>query len=525
VEGLLAHQVFVTHAREDLDVALRVCAILEADGIICWLGSRDAPATKNKAASNLEAIRTSDLVLLIFSAAANASPYVLRDIERAIAYERPVLSIHLDDANPNASLEYYLNLWQWLDASGAIEDRRGEIVAAVRGQLGFAARTRLVLPEAASPVSNAAQELGPSSDESGEPRGRPLWTLVVALVSLVVVAALGLGLGFGLTQSQDTWTELFPQGPLPAGRDAPSMVLDPRDATLVMFGGVNTTGPLDDSWTYDPKANIWTDLKPSGPVPAARWGHALAFDAATRRVILFGGYDGTTYHNDTWAYDPGANTWTDLKPSGSVPDARAGCRMVYDPSARRLILFGGGSGGEYEREPLTTTFDDTWSYDAAANTWTKLMPAGQSPPAREAHAMAYDPSIQKVVLFGGRNYDADVDYNDTWAFDPSSDSWMELKPSSALPPERCSFSMTYDPSSDRLVLFGGLHRAAASQHLSDIWGYDAVANTWTELPTKGPGPAAREYPALVYCPSIDRVVMFGGASPRASLNDTWILEQ
>ena len=83
----------------------------------------------------LEAIRTSDLVLLIFSASANASPTVLRDIERAIAYERPVLSLHLDDATPNASLEYYLNLWQWLDASGGVEDKRDDILAAVRAQL------------------------------------------------------------------------------------------------------------------------------------------------------------------------------------------------------------------------------------------------------------------------------------------------------------------------------------------------------------------------------------------------------
>ncbi len=43
-------------------------------------------------------------------------PLVLREIERAVAYERPVLSIHLDDAVPNPSLEYYLNLWQWLEA-------------------------------------------------------------------------------------------------------------------------------------------------------------------------------------------------------------------------------------------------------------------------------------------------------------------------------------------------------------------------------------------------------------------------
>jgi hypothetical protein len=131
----MAHQVFLSHARQDADPAARICALLEAEGVGCWLGSRDAVSRKDKAAANLEAIRTSDLVLLVFSSAANASATVLREVERAIAYERPVLSVHLDDALPNASLEYYLNLWQWLDASGGVDHKREDIIAAVREQL------------------------------------------------------------------------------------------------------------------------------------------------------------------------------------------------------------------------------------------------------------------------------------------------------------------------------------------------------------------------------------------------------
>ncbi len=114
----MAHQVFVSYATEDLDTASGVCALLEADGIGCWMAPRDLKTETDYAAATLEAIRVSDLVLLIFSASANTSPYVLREIERAVAYERPVLSIHTDDALPNPSIEYYLNLWQWLMRSG-----------------------------------------------------------------------------------------------------------------------------------------------------------------------------------------------------------------------------------------------------------------------------------------------------------------------------------------------------------------------------------------------------------------------
>jgi hypothetical protein len=85
---------------EDADTASRVCALLEAEEIACWAAVRDLEDGVDPAAAVLQAIRTSDLVLLIFSARANTSPTVLRDVERAIAYERPVLSIHLDTLRP-----------------------------------------------------------------------------------------------------------------------------------------------------------------------------------------------------------------------------------------------------------------------------------------------------------------------------------------------------------------------------------------------------------------------------------------
>jgi hypothetical protein len=36
----------------------------------------------------------------------------------------------------------------------------------------------------------------------------------------------------------------------------------------------------------------WTQVADTGP--SARFGHALTFDAARKRVLLFGGYDGSS---------------------------------------------------------------------------------------------------------------------------------------------------------------------------------------------------------------------------------------
>ena len=185
----MAHQVFLSYATEDADSARLLCRVLEAEeGIRCWLAPRDVPAGTDYAAAILDAIKDAGLVLLLFSASTNASPYVLREIERAVAYERPVLSVRLDGATPNSSLEYYLNMLQWLDAPRGIESKRREIVAAVRKQLeggetGLASLSSALAPPTAPPFI-AASALPPTPTDARSPEGeRKLVTVLAAGVS------------------------------------------------------------------------------------------------------------------------------------------------------------------------------------------------------------------------------------------------------------------------------------------------------------------------------------------------------
>ena len=50
-----------------------------------------------------------DLVLLIFSTHANNSPYVLREVDRAVAYKLPLLALRVDETVPSSSIEYYVH--------------------------------------------------------------------------------------------------------------------------------------------------------------------------------------------------------------------------------------------------------------------------------------------------------------------------------------------------------------------------------------------------------------------------------
>ena len=478
------HQVFVSHATEDEGAASRVCEMLEADGIGCWLACRDATTKKDRSAESLEAIRTSDLVLVVFSAAANASQNVLHELEKAVACKRPVLPLRVDDATPSVALERYFDLASRPDAIISSEAEKK--------------------PESAEDTRAAKR---------WRPRPR---TIAIAAALAVLVAAVGLGLGLGLDRHHAGWVELSPSGTIPPARNAHAMTYDPITQRMIVFGGTSSILVFNRLWAFDPVGDSWVKLETRDVPPSARVYSSLVFEPTTQRLIAFGGLDefAPAYSDATMAYDPTAGIWTSLRPGVAVPSARARHTLVYDPGTGTTILFGGLVGGD----PPDTVFGDTWAYDPVANTWTELKPAGSLPSPRGGHAMAYDPVGKRMILFGGGT--ASARFNDTWAYDPVANTWTELKPAGTLPSPRSGHAMAYDPISKRMILFGG--GATEKSLLDDTWAYDPAANTWTELELSGAVPPARGSTCLVYDPNTQRLIMFGGAGPSGSdYADTW----
>jgi N-acetylneuraminic acid mutarotase len=212
------------------------------------------------------------------------------------------------------------------------------------------------------------------------------------------------------TPGTNTWDKLDPSGGTPSPRSAHSMVSDPATRRLIMFGGWNESVCFNDTWAYDPVQNEWTQINAAGPKPDTRWGHAAAYDETTGRVIIFGGWNETTCFNDTWAYDPVAHTWEQLQPSGDQPAPRVGASMVYNRPDRLLVMFGGSNADE------SKFFNETWTYDPADNSWNELTPAGAIPGGRFFSPLVYLPATGQDVMFGGGG--GVTLFDDTWAFTP-----------------------------------------------------------------------------------------------------------
>ena len=118
----------------------------------------------------------------------------------------------------------------------------------------------------------------------------------MAIAGAAALAACGvLGMAPAAVQASSasvpTWTK---QAPVvhPLARNEPAMAYDAATRTVVLFGGlVSGQGggrfPLGDTWTWN--GTTWTKQYP--PVhPLAQAGAAMAYDAATGTAVLFGGY-------------------------------------------------------------------------------------------------------------------------------------------------------------------------------------------------------------------------------------------
>lgn len=108
--------VFVSYSQADRAVALAIVDRLEEERMRCWIAPRDVTPAADWAAAIVEAIAAARVMVLVFSASANASPQVRREVERAVHRQVPVLPFRVEDVLPSSSLEYFLSTQHWLDA-------------------------------------------------------------------------------------------------------------------------------------------------------------------------------------------------------------------------------------------------------------------------------------------------------------------------------------------------------------------------------------------------------------------------
>jgi adenylate cyclase len=133
----MAHDVFLSYSSADRATANAVVAELEAQGVRCWVAPRDISAGSEYGQEIIEAVKSCRICVVVFSASANASPHVRREVERAVSAGKQLVPFRIEDLAPTGAMEYALGSTHWLDAfAGPLAPHATELVATVRRLLG-----------------------------------------------------------------------------------------------------------------------------------------------------------------------------------------------------------------------------------------------------------------------------------------------------------------------------------------------------------------------------------------------------
>lgn len=196
---------------------------------------------------------------------------------------------------------------------------------------------------------------------------------------------------------------------------------DTDNKQFVFYAGGRT-------FRYDPATRQWKDLNPASDPEKALGGvllwSSMCYDRHNKQFVLFGGGNIQTARGDagTWTYSPTSNTWTQLH-LDKQPPPRANSRLVYDPLAKKIVLFGG--------DQLDQLLADTWAFDVVTRQWEERSPA-RGPSPRAGHALLWLPKAKKVLLLGGYGYASEVGYIggfyrrppiETWIYDTAANRW------------------------------------------------------------------------------------------------------
>jgi hypothetical protein len=345
-----------------------------------------------------------------------------------------------------------------------------------------------------------------------DPRHCPSGEIEVCIANTIVMRDAALAILNGEV-APPTWFQLAPTGSSPVARYNPSAAYDSANHRMIVFGGSDWTGDLNDTWLLvnadgQHGAPAWYQLATAGAPPAGYYSTGM-YDPNSNRMIVFGGA-GTdvwvlTNANATGTTQP---TWTKLKTSATISNLPTILtdweKCTYDPVRNVMMVYDSTAG--------------VWVLTHANGlggtpTWTLLTIPGTGPSGRAAFTTVYDPASNRMIVFGGGG--GGVDFNDMWALtnangQSGSPAWIPLPAGTAtLPAPRSGHTAVYDPASDSMTIFGGIGLPAetwTAKHASGL----TKPPVWTLVDDGTLAPAPRVYESAVLDTNSFSMIVFAG---------------
>ncbi|MGO8738806.1 toll/interleukin-1 receptor domain-containing protein [Rhodoblastus sp.] len=192
----MARDVFISYEKGDLATAEAIARKLEKSGVSVWYAPRDLLPGENWVDALPRALGGCRLVVLIYSPRSDGSEFVVREVNYATTFKKPIIPFCLSPINKSSGLGFIVSTSQWLDAyPPPLGPHFDKLIATVRVRL--AQRPASAPAAGAKGAPAARQTVALMSDvRSSGPRAiaevKKMTPVVVALALVLVVAVVGL---------------------------------------------------------------------------------------------------------------------------------------------------------------------------------------------------------------------------------------------------------------------------------------------------------------------------------------------
>jgi hypothetical protein len=300
----------------------------------------------------------------------------------------------------------------------------------------------------------------------------------------------------------------------PSPRTLVRSAYDAGAGQIVMFGGqsafdTGTQLTYDSSETWIYNGGRWIQ-RHTAHAPTHRSFHAMVYDAARSRVVLFGGrfqkpaeFTNYEFLSDTWVWKN--NDWAQIV-TANAPSPRQGTDMAYDPVRDRIVLYG-GSSSDFTTALVTNVYD-TWEFDGTD--WTKVGTDEQVKVNRPI--LEFDAARGETIMMGQNAELVPIMFR----YKPDSHTWEEIKPEK-MPTCVNDAAMVYQNHKRTLLLLGGVCGFGTSG-ADQTWEWNGT--NWIEIDTPF-DPSRVTGHAMSYDMRQFQTVVFGGttigaAAPRST---------
>jgi N-acetylneuraminic acid mutarotase len=228
-----------------------------------------------------------------------------------------------------------------------------------------------------------------------------------------------------------------------------------NNGEMIVWGGWNETSDVNTGARYNPVTDTWIAITTT-LAPSARTGATAIWTgsgANNGEMIVWGGFNGTTYLNTGARYNPVTDIWTPITTT-NAPTARSSYVALWTGSGG--ILGGATNGGAMYGDMIiwggangAGSLNTGARYNPTTDSWTPITTTNAPVPSYGATAIW---TGSEMIVWGGGGGNGSALSNSGARYNPITDRWTPITSINA-PSERTGHSAVW--TGRRMIIWGG----------------------------------------------------------------------